>query len=95
MAFDAREHDGGVTFAALVTPRASRARLGPVAGDRVKIAVTAPPVDGEANAAVIDVVARALGVPRRSVHIASGETGRRKSIRVDGITLAALTGALT
>jgi uncharacterized protein (TIGR00251 family) len=94
MALPVRADAGGITFDALVTPRASRARLGPLAGDRIKIAVTAPPVDGEANAAVIDCVARALGVPRRAVSIASGETSRRKSVRVEVATAAQLEAAL-
>jgi uncharacterized protein (TIGR00251 family) len=94
MSLPARQDGDGVRFEALVTPRASRARLGPVAGERIKIAVTAPPVDGEANAAVIECVARALGVPKRSVSIASGEASRRKSVRVAGVTLAQLEAAL-
>jgi hypothetical protein len=89
-----REVSGGVVFDALVTPRASRAKLGPIAGDRVKIAVTAPPVDGEANAAVVECVAKVLGVPRRAVTIVSGESSRRKTVRVDGVTCAALLAVL-
>ena len=94
MTLPARSDAGGLSFDALVTPRASRARLGPVTGDRIKIAVTAPPVDGEANAAVIECVAKALGVPRRQVSIAAGESSRRKTIRVEGATLAQLEAAL-
>jgi uncharacterized protein (TIGR00251 family) len=48
------------------------------------VAVTAPPVDGAANAAVIDALAEAFGVPRRSVQIVRGETGRRKTVRITG-----------
>ena len=94
MSLPVRADAGGITFDVLVTPRASRARLGPLVGDRIKLAVTAPPVDGEANAAVIECVARALGVPRRLVSIVSGETSRRKSVRVEGATAAALEAAL-
>jgi uncharacterized protein (TIGR00251 family) len=94
MSLPVRADAGGITFDVLVTPRASRARLGPLVGDRIKVAVTAPPVDGEANAAVIECVARALGVPRRQVSIVSGETSRRKSVRVEGATAAALEAAL-
>jgi uncharacterized protein (TIGR00251 family) len=94
VALPARADAAGVTFDALVTPRASRARLGPVSGERIKIAVTAPPVDGEANAAVVECVAKALGVPRRQVAIVGGEASRRKTIRVEGVTLAQLEAAL-
>lgn len=68
----------------LVQPRASRARLGPVVGERLKVAVTAPPVDGKANAAVIDLVAKTLRVARRQIEVESGVTSRRKSLRVHG-----------
>jgi uncharacterized protein (TIGR00251 family) len=97
MALPVRADAGGIRFDALVTPRASRARLGPQAGDRIKIAVTAPPVDGEANAAVIECVARALGVPRRAVSVVSGATSRTKVVEVEGgddDTLAALLADL-
>ena len=90
----AREDAGGLVFDVLVTPRASRAKLGPVHGDRVKIAVTSQPVDGEANAAVIALVAKALGVARGAVTIAAGASSRRKSVRVAGATIAALARAL-
>ena len=85
-----REHDGTVIFDILVQPRASRARLGPVHDDRLKVAVTAPPVDGEANAAVIELLARQLGVPRGAIEIAAGQTGRRKTVRVRGVSRATI-----
>jgi uncharacterized protein YggU (UPF0235/DUF167 family) len=53
--------EGAVTIDVIVAPRASRAGLGPVVGDRLRVAVTAPPVDGKANAAVIETIADALG----------------------------------
>jgi uncharacterized protein (TIGR00251 family) len=68
----------------LVVPRASRVAVGPAVGDRLRVAVTAPPVDGAANAAVIDALARAFGVRRGAVHIVRGETGRRKTVQIDG-----------
>jgi uncharacterized protein (TIGR00251 family) len=67
-----------------VVPRASRTKVGPLVGDRLRVAVTAPPVDGEANLAVIDAMADAFGVRRSAVTIVRGERGRRKTIRVDG-----------
>jgi len=79
-----------VTFDALVQPRASRARFGPRHGDRIKLAVTAPPVDGEANAAVIELVAEAFGVSRGAVEVIAGAASRRKTIRVRGGTAARL-----
>lgn len=84
------ERDGGLTFPILVVPRSSRSAVGPVVGERLKVLVTAPPVEGKANAAVIEVLARALGVPRRQVEIVGGEGSRRKTVRVGGLTRAAL-----
>jgi uncharacterized protein (TIGR00251 family) len=67
-----------------VVPRASRVAVGPAVGDRLRVAVTAPPVDGAANAAVIEALAAAFGVRRAAVSIVRGETGRRKTVRIEG-----------
>ncbi len=75
-----------VTLDILVQPRASRAKIGPVHDGRLKIAVTAPPVDGEANAAVIELFAKHLGVPRSSVEIVAGASSRRKTIKIANVT---------
>lgn len=81
---------GGVTFLVLVSPRASRERVGPVLGDRLKLAVKAPPVEGKANAAVTALLARALKVPRRDVTVVSGAASKRKTVRVEGVTRQAV-----
>jgi uncharacterized protein (TIGR00251 family) len=78
----------------LVVPRASRTAVGPMVGDRLRVAVTAPPVDGEANAAVIDALAEAFGVRRSAVSIVRGERGRRKTVAVDGAGPGALDALL-
>jgi uncharacterized protein len=80
----------GVTLDVLVTPRAARERLGPAHEGRLKIAVTAPPVEGEANAAVCALLARALRVPRSAVTVARGEGGRRKTVHIEGVTADAV-----
>ncbi len=85
-----RDIEGGVIIDILVVPRASRSRLGPVHGDRIKVSVTAPPVDGKANQAVIEILAKTLGVRRSHIEIISGHTSRRKTIKVSGIDSAAL-----
>ena len=77
-----------ITLDLLVQPRASRAKIGPMHDGRLKIAVTAPPVDGEANAAVIELIARRLGVARGDVEVIAGASSRRKTVRVTGATLA-------
>jgi uncharacterized protein (TIGR00251 family) len=72
----------------LVQPRASRAKIGPRHDGRIKIAVTSPPVDGEANAAVIALLAKALGIARSAVEVVGGATSRRKTLRIAGVTTA-------
>jgi uncharacterized protein (TIGR00251 family) len=86
----ADERYGALIVDIQVVPRASRAAVGPAVGERLRVAVTAPPVDGAANAAVIEALAEAFGVKRSAVAIVRGETGRRKTVRVAGATRAAL-----
>lgn len=56
----------------------------------LKARVAAPPVEGEANAALIKLIAKALGLPRSAVRIASGETARIKILEIDGLDEAAI-----
>ncbi|MSP60299.1 MAG: DUF167 domain-containing protein [Myxococcales bacterium] len=94
MSLDVREEGGVITFDVQVVPRASRDRIGPPLGDRIKVQLCAPPVDGAANDALRALLARALGVARGKVAIVRGETGRRKTVRVEGATRAALLALL-
>jgi len=55
-------------------------------GDELKLALTAPPLDGRANQACIEFFANLLDVPRSSVTIASGHSGRKKVVRVAGLS---------
>jgi len=80
----------GVTFSVRVQPRARRNAIVGELGDALKLAVTAPPVDGQANRACIEFFREALNLPRSSLTIASGQTSRNKVIRVSGITAAEL-----
>jgi len=84
------EQDGAVTFDVKVQPRASREKVAGIADGRLKIALTAPPVDGAANEALVAFVARALGVAKRDVEIARGATGRLKTLRVRGVSKEAV-----
>ncbi len=77
-----------------VQPRAARPGVGPLVGDRLRVAVSAAPVDGQANDAVIDELARAFGVRRGAVTIVRGETGRRKTVRIAGGLLPPAWAAL-
>jgi uncharacterized protein (TIGR00251 family) len=76
--------DGGLALAIRVTPRSSREALGPGTADHLAARLTAPPVEGAANTALVALVAKAFGVPRRDVSILAGETGRLKRLHVAG-----------
>ena len=76
----------GVTFAVKVHPRAKKNAIAGEVGDALKVALTAPPVDGKANDACIEFFAKLLKVPRSSVTIAAGQASRNKVIRVAGLT---------
>ena len=72
-----------------VQPRASRAGIGAWRDDGVlSVRVTAPPLEGRANAAVGAVLAAALGVPASAVRVVHGEHARDKLVRVTGLTPA-------
>jgi len=74
--------DNVLRFRVQVQPRARRAEFAGRYGDALKVHVKAPPVDGAANEAVIELVAAALAVPRRAVRIAHGLRGRNKLVEV-------------
>ena len=80
-------HDtpGGAVFAVKIHPRAKKNAITGSVGDALKLAVTAPPVDGRANDACIEFFANLFLVPRSSITIASGESSRRKVIRIAGL----------
>ncbi len=73
-----------MTLELKVFPKSPRCRIGPVEGGRLQVRVHAPPEDGEANAAVVALLAKAFDVPRSAVAILVGQTSRLKSIRITG-----------
>ena len=77
-----------------VQPKAGRSRVVGRQGAALKVQVAAPPVDGAANAAVIDLVAAWLGVPRRRVALLQGERGRDKVVEVTADDPAALAARI-
>jgi uncharacterized protein (TIGR00251 family) len=88
----------GATFAVRVHPRARKNAITGIVGETLKLSLTAPPVEGKANQAVIEFFADLFAIPRSSVTITSGETSRNKMVRICGLTRAAveqrLAGAL-
>lgn len=73
-----------------VQPRSSRSGVDGLHGDALRVRVNAPPVDGAANEAVVEVLAKALGVPRRAVTIVAGHGSRSKVVEVTGVDAASV-----
>jgi uncharacterized protein len=82
-------HDG-VSFAVKVHPRARKNAITGSVGEALKLALTAPPIEGRANEAAIEFLAEFFEIPRSSVTIASGATSRNKVVRIAGITSQAV-----
>jgi uncharacterized protein (TIGR00251 family) len=75
----------GVVITVRVIPRAARSGLAGTRGDALLVRLQAPPVEGAANDALIEVLAKALQVPKRAVSIVAGDRSRQKRVRVVGI----------
>jgi uncharacterized protein (TIGR00251 family) len=86
---------GSVRLDLRVVPRASRTAIEGVRQGRLVVRVTAPPVDDAANAAVIEALAAALRLPRRSVRLVAGATARNKTVDVTGLTETDLRARLS
>lgn len=84
-----REDDGGtVALTVYVQPKASRDRIAGLHGGAVKVCVTAPPVEGRANAAVSRFLAKLFHVPKSAVVLHSGRQNRTKKFLLRGLSLA-------
>lgn len=82
--------DGGVRFSVHVQPRASRTEVRGVHNGALRVRLQAPPVDGAANAALVELLAGSLGIPRRSVRVVAGQTARLKVVDIEGVDVAAI-----
>jgi len=82
---DISEDGRDVVFSVRVAPKASRTGITGAQGGGLRIAVTAPPEKGKANAAVVATLAKALGVARSRIGIEGSKKSRRKRIRVSGV----------
>lgn len=86
--------EGGVELLVLVQPRASRSKVAGEHDGRLKVQLAAPPVDGEANAALIDLLAGLLSVRKSAIALLDGQTGRRKRLKVAGLDAAAVEAVM-
>jgi uncharacterized protein (TIGR00251 family) len=89
-----RQTTAGVELAVRVIPRARRTEAVGVRDGALLVRLTAPPVDGAANTALVTFLASTLGVPSRAIQLLSGERGRQKRLLIAGATVAQVESAL-
>ena len=85
MALDLRDTGEGVTLRVRVKPRASKDALSGEREGALVVRLTAPPVEGAANEALVLFLGKTLGVAPSAVRVVSGATGRNKVVRVSGL----------
>jgi len=76
------EKDGCIILNVKVIPRASKDSIQGILGDALKVRIQAPPVEGKANARLVRFLSKQWKIPRASIEILSGETGRNKRLRI-------------
>ena len=89
-----RETTAGVTFRIRVVPRASRCGPAGIRDDAWRLRITAPPVEGKANEACIELLAELLGVKRARVTITAGHASRTKTVAVKGARAAEIVSRI-
>jgi len=90
MSLPIEERNGTVRFRVKVQARAHREEIAGVHGGALRVRVTAPPVEGRANRAVVALLAERLRLPQSSVKITGGERRPQKTIEVAGLGAAAV-----
>jgi hypothetical protein len=90
-----KETAEGVIITVKALPHSARAGVRGVDGGALKVAVNAPPEKGKANAAVLEVLAKFLAVPRSSLELLSGDSSRNKRVLVKGMTADAVRKLLS
>jgi uncharacterized protein (TIGR00251 family) len=88
--FDAQRRGDAVRFSVRLQPRASKNEIVGLQGISLKVRVTAPPVEGMANDALVELLSKELQTPRRNVCIVSGHSSRTKVIEISGVDLESI-----
>lgn len=78
--------DRGVKLTLFIQPKASKNEIIGAHNGALKIKITAPPVDGKANAELVEFLSEILEIPKRQIEILKGETGRNKSVEIFGLS---------
>ncbi|KUG02705.1 hypothetical protein ASZ90_019899 [hydrocarbon metagenome] len=79
------EIPGGIRLEIKVQPRSSKNQIAGKQEGALKIKLTAPPVEGEANQALINFLSAFLKIPKRNINLIKGETSRHKLVEIQGI----------
>ena len=94
MTISLRAIANGVVIPVRVMPRAPRTRISEIRAGRLVVRLSAAPVDGAANLALVKLLTKALGVPAGTVRIAAGARQRNKSVLVEDVSPTVLMGQL-
>lgn len=86
MMVDLRQRGDAVSFRVRVVPRASRDKIAGIHDGAVRIRLTAPPVEGAANEALVAFLSSVLRVPKLDIELVSGQTARNKVVSVSGLS---------
>ena len=89
-----RADGDGAVLSLHIQPGAKRTEVVGLHGDALKIRLAAPPVDGKANAALLEFIAKKVGAGRSTVELASGETSRAKRVRIAGLPVEEILARL-
>jgi uncharacterized protein len=89
-----RDSRGGASLRVRVTPRSKRNAIAGARDGAVLVRLTAPPVEGAANTALAQILAKALGIAPSAIELVRGATGRDKLVRVSGRTASEVRAAL-
>jgi len=95
MSYISEDDEGDAVLTVYVQPRSSRNCITGAHGDALKICITTPPVDGKANKAIIDFLAKFFRIPKSSVILQSGETSRHKKIKLMGVSTSQALSTIT
>jgi hypothetical protein len=82
---DIRETEHGIVIHVHVVPRSAKCEVAGVQGDALKLKITAPPVEGQANAECIRFLSDILGIKKKQVRILGGHKSKKKTVAIEGI----------
>ena len=85
MALNIKTYRDGIQFSAIIQPRSSKNKICGLRGESLKIRLTSPPVDGAANKMCVKLLAKQLSIAPSQIIIVSGQKGRNKIIRIEGM----------